>query len=274
MFRFRTLLVSAVLAMWPVLMVSHESEPDSNAVPSGSGGMESVDKMILIEGSEFLMGKDDQGDASPTHQVQVSSFYLDRYEVTNAEYFEFCEVTERKLPEYWGLEEYHSGPKFPDHPVVGVSWLDAQAYADWRGRRLPTEAEWEYAARGGLAGADYPFEGDLDSTKANFSKHRDHLGTQPVGSYPPNGYGLHDMAGNVVEWVADYYEADYYSESPTENPTGPEKGKFRVIRGGGWHSGPYCNRVFFRNALPAGWVDINVGFRCAKDVEPAEVEKP
>jgi formylglycine-generating enzyme required for sulfatase activity len=151
-----------------------------------------------------------------------------------------------------------------------VSWRDAAAFADWKGKRLPTEAEWEYAARGGLSGIDFPFEGDLDSTKANFSNHRYHLGTQPVGSYPPNAYGLYDMAGNVVEWVADYYDTDYYSSGVADNPTGPEKGRFRVIRGGGWHSGPSCNRVYFRNALPTGWVDINVGIRCARDAEPVE----
>ena len=86
-----------------------------------------------------------------------------------------------------------------------------------------------------------------------------------VGSYKPNGYGLFDMMGNVVEWVQDYYDRDYCASSPVHNPKGPDEGKFRVIRGGGWHTGPSCNRVFFRNALPVNWLDFNVGFRCAKD---------
>ncbi|UCE59185.1 MAG: SUMF1/EgtB/PvdO family nonheme iron enzyme, partial [Phycisphaerales bacterium] len=86
-----------------------------------------------------------------------------------------------------------------------------------------------------------------------------------VGTYPPNGYGLHDMAGNVVEWVADAYDKDFYKTSPRENPRNPRRGKFRVIRGGGWHSGPSCNRVYYRNALFNGWRDFNLGFRCAKD---------
>jgi hypothetical protein len=86
-----------------------------------------------------------------------------------------------------------------------------------------------------------------------------------VGSYPPNGFGLYDMQGNVVEWILDFYHPNYYSSSPSANPQGPSSGKFRVIRGGGWHSGPYCNGVYYRNALPPNWVDFNVGFRCAKD---------
>lgn len=88
-----------------------------------------------------------------------------------------------------------------------------------------------------------------------------------VGSYAANGYGLHDMQGNIVEWVWDYYDAGYYSSSPLSNPRASEPARFHVIRGGGWHSGPYCNRVYYRNALPANWVDFNVGFRCVKEVE-------
>ena len=123
------------------------------------------------------------------------------------------------------------------------------------------EAEWEYAALGGIEGKDFPNGDGLDSTLANFSS----SGTVPVGSYPTNGYGLCDMAGNVVEWVSDYYDGDYYENSPKKNPKGPDKGKFCVIRGGGWHSGKYCNRVVHRNALIKSWVDFNVGFRCARD---------
>ena len=221
--------------------------------------------LVLIPGGEFLMGKDGEGDHSPAHSVYIDSFYIDAYEVTNSQYFAFCEEMGHRLPEFWRMDEFNCGLDFPDHPVVGVSWRDAEKYADWAGKRLPTEAEWEYAARGGLVGKNYPKGDDLDSTLANYALKGWTKGTVPVGIYPPNGYGLYDMAGNVVEWVSDYYADDYYNTSPYKNPTGPEKGKFRVIRGGGWHSGPSCNRVFFRNALPPGWVDFNVGFRCAKD---------
>jgi iron(II)-dependent oxidoreductase len=220
--------------------------------------------MVLIPGGAFAMGAKGEGDHSPHHEVSIGAFYIDRYEVTNAQYYEFCEASARRLPEFWGMEAFRSGPDYPEHPVVGISWYDARAYAEWAGKRLPTEAEWEYAARGGLTDKEYPHGDGIDSTTANFTK-AELGGPVPVGSYPPNGFGLYDMAGNVVEWVADYYAGEYYSDSPFENPEGPEKGKFKVIRGGGWHSGPSCCRVFYRNALPANWRDFNVGFRCVKD---------
>jgi iron(II)-dependent oxidoreductase len=228
-------------------------------------------QLVLIPGGEFMMGRDGEGDCAPAHTVRIDSFYIDRYEVTNAEYYGFCQATDHPLPELWGMAEFHCGPEFPDHPVVGVSWRDANAYARWAGKRLPTEAEWECAARGGLVDMDYPNGPDLDPSLANYfirdpaQREQYRGGTAPVGRYPPNGYDLHDMAGNVVEWVADWYDAESYRASPRANPTGPETGKFRVIRGGGWHSGPYCNRVYYRNALPPQWLDFNVGFRCAKD---------
>jgi formylglycine-generating enzyme required for sulfatase activity len=221
--------------------------------------------MVLIPGGEFLMGTEGDGDDGPVHKVYVDSFYIDQYEVTNAQYFKFCQETDHGLPEFWGWDRFHCGPEYPDHPVVGVSWSDAEAYAEWCGKRLPTEAEWEYAARGGLVDRKYPNGDAIDSTMANYFIKESVKGTVPVGSYAPNGYGLYDMAGNVNEWVSDYYGWDYYSESPYENPKGPEKGKFRVLRGGGWHSGPFCNRVYFRSGLRPNWVDFNVGFRCAKN---------
>jgi len=218
--------------------------------------------MVLIPGGEFLMGVEDGEEDAPAHMVFIDPFYLDQYEVTNARYFEFCRATGRKPPGLWEMDAFRSGPDFPNHPVVGVTWGDAKAYAAWCGKRLPTEAEWEYSARGGLAAKNYPGGDEIDETQANYYPSE---GTEPVGSYPPNGYGLYDMAGNALEWVADYYEADYYTKSPYKNPTGPEKGKFRALRGGGWHTGPYCTRVYFRNGLPGQWIDFNVGFRCAKD---------
>lgn len=225
-------------------------------------------ELVLIPGGEFLMGDTSSGDHSPVHSVWIDSFYIDKYEVTNAQYQKYCEETDAELPEFWGMEEFNSGPDFPNHPVVGISCLEAKEYAEWRGMRLPTEAEWEYAARGGLVGKKYPHGDELDSTLANHTIKGVATGLIVVGSYPPNGFGLHDMAGNVVEWTADFYDKDYYQVSPERNPSGPEDGKFRVIRGGGWHSGPYCNRVYFRNALRSNWRDFNVGFRCVRGVQP------
>ena len=263
--------LTRVMLVWPLMVLAGGclqptmSPADRHIVPSA---------MVLIPGGEFVMGQNGDADHSPAHEVYVNSFYLDKYEVTNAAYLKFVEETGARLPEFWGMVRYRSGPAFPNHPVVGVAWSEAKAYAEWAGKRLPSEAEWEYAARGGLVGKNYPHGDELDPAVANYWQW-DVLkpsggGIVEVGSYPPNGYGLHDMAGNVGEWVADVYQEDYYKTSPPRNPNGPEKGKFRVIRGGGWHSGPYCNRVYFRNALPGQWRDYNIGFRCAEDAPQKE----
>lgn len=278
----RGLYLSLLLVLSPALC---DSETVLKREPAGSDGKASASEagygeiskaepeseMILIPGGEFVMGTGDDEEDAPIHEVYIDTFYMDPCEVTNAQYLEFCEATERPLPEFWGWDRFRCGPDYPDHPVVGVSWRDAKDYAEWRGKRLPTEAEWEYAARGGLEGKKYPHGDTVDSTTANYFRRGIseeqvlRRGTMPVGSFPPNGFGLYDMAGNVVEWVSDYYGWDYYNEGPYENPQGPEKGKFRVIRGGGWHSGPYCNRVYFRSGLRSNWLDFNVGFRCAKN---------
>jgi formylglycine-generating enzyme required for sulfatase activity len=224
-------------------------------------------ELILIPGGDFLMGANSEGDHSPVHLVRLDAFYMDRYEVTNAQYLSFCRATGHRVPEFWGMSGFRSGPEYPNHPVVGVSWRDAADYAAWCGKRLPTEAEWEYAARGGVGGLDFPNGDSLQPSDGNYNK-SNQGGAVAVGSYRANGFGLHDMQGNVVEWVADFYDAEYYASSPTDNPQGPERGRFRVIRGGGWHSGASCNKVYYRNALPPNWVDFGVGFRCAADSGP------
>ena len=221
-------------------------------------------EMVPIPAGEFIMGIEGDGDSSPAHQVRLDSFSIGKHEVTNAQYEKFCTETDRDLPFFWGKEDFRCGPDFPDHPVVSVTWSDAKAYAEWKGMRLPTEAEWECAARGGLVGMNYPNADEIEPAMANYWKSE---GTEPVGSYPPNGLNLHDMAGNALEWVSDKYDMDYYQSSPVENPLGPEKGKFRVVRGGGWHTGPGCIKVHYRNGLKSNWADFNVGFRCAKDAK-------
>ena len=223
-----------------------------------------VNESIFIPGGSFEMGHDSDGDHAPRHTVRLDGFYMDRYETTNAQYVAFCRATGRRMPEFWHQERYCSGPEFPNYPVIGISWYDARDYALWADKRLPTEAEWEFAARGGLKEKLFPW-GDLLSTRlANYSKSE--IGKpMPVGSYMDNGYGLFDMAGNVLEWVHDRYAPDYYAESLSENPWGPESGRFRVVRGGGWHTGPGCMAVHHRNALPSNWLDFAVGFRCARN---------
>lgn len=236
-----------------------------DVVQTGTGP--DAEEMVLIPAGEFVMGADeDSTDHGPAHRVVLSGYYIDRHEVTNARYAEFCEATGRALPMFWGMDAFRSGPAFPDHPVVGVSWNDAVAYARWRGKRLPSEAEWERAARGGREGAAFAHGDTLTPEDANHARSA-HGGPVAVGSYPANGYGLFDMTGNVCEWVADRYAADSYATGGGRDPAGPAHGRFRVIRGGGWHSGPSCCQVHYRNALPSNWLDFNVGFRCAKDGE-------
>lgn len=232
-----------------------------------SSGEEAPQDMVMIPGGSFWMGSEKgQAIASPRHPVDLQSFYMDIHEVSNREYEKFCLETGHKFPEFWGMHEYKSGPDFPDHPVVGVSHFDASQYAEWAGKRLPTEAEWEYAARGGLEDINYPYGDTADHARSRFNDPHAEKGPVERATYPPNDYGLFDMSGNVWEWVADWFSDSYYGESPEQNPAGPSTGTFRVFRGGGWHSGPGCTTVHRRNALPTHWVDFAGGFRCVKDI--------
>lgn len=134
-------------------------------------------------------------------------------EVTNQQYYDFCIATNNPFPQFWGIKEFRSGTDFFDYPVVGVSYF---------------EAEWEYAARGGMIGKNFPFGDQIDSTKVNYG--RKYKGILKVVSFPRNGFGLYDITGNVWEWTSDFYSNDYYADSPAENPKGPDIGRFKVIR--------------------------------------------
>jgi len=222
-------------------------------------------EMVLIEGGVYAMG--DPGSTEfPVHQVKVDDFWIDKTEVTNAQYFAYCEATDSELPMFWDMDRFRCGTEYPDHPVIGVSHNEAKKYAEWAGKRLPTEAEREYAARGGLAGLKYDIADTVGVDEAN-TKSAGQDGPVAVGTYRPNGYGLYDMVGNVREFVADRWAAfDGDPEAVLDNPTGPEVGRWRVIKGGGWFSGRGCNHIANRNVLPPAWRDFNVGFRCAQDV--------
>ena len=186
-------------------------------------------KMVLIPAGEFQMGSNDSDtdDEKSVHTVYVDAFYMDVYEVTNAQYKQFVDANPQ-----WGKDRipsrYHhgsylnhwTGNSYPrgkgDHPVMWVSWYGAMAYARWAGKRLPTEAEWEKAARGGLVGKRYPWGDSIDASKANHDKIA--WGITAVGIYPSNGYGLYDMVGNVWEWCLDAYDENFYKNSPRRNP--------------------------------------------------------
>lgn len=213
------------------------------------------------------MGKDSKEGANfnPTHKVKIDSFYMDRHEVTNREYLKLCEETGYKLPEFWNTDIFRSGEKFMDYPVIGVNYWDAKKFTEWVGKRLPTEAEWEYAARGGLVNKDFP-NGDKWSVEKETKDTSGWINLiYPVETYEPNGFRLYDMGGNVWEWVADRYSETYYELCEYNNPKGPDNGDNRVIRSGSWHSGLMCKKVFYRKGLISNWCDFAVGFRCAKD---------
>ena len=226
-------------------------------------------EMILIPAGEFIMGSPEgegsDDDEHPQHTVFLDAFYIDKREVTNAQYKQFMRATGHKAPSYWNDEKYNQ----PNQPVVGVTWHDAVAYAKWAEKRLPTEAEWEKAARGGLVGKKYPWGDSISHDDANYSDTggRDQWSkTSPVGSFPPNGYGLYDMAGNVWEWCADWYDSNYYSISPSENPAGPSSGSYRVLRGGSWYGAQLSIRCAHRGRRGARGMHGSLGFRCAQDL--------
>ena len=279
-----------------------------NVMVSDKDGM----VQILVPAGEFEMGAEGTSeDETPVHTVFLDTFVIDQTEVTQGMFAVFVTDTGYQTDaekEGWGWVypgsdnwEQVDGvtwrlPQGPadeantdqdDHPAVMVSWNDAAAYCDWAGRRLPTEAEWEKAARG-ADGRVYPWGSqDPEDTMLNMADSNlvvswadaelddGYTFTAPAGSYPQGAspYGALDMSGNVWEWTADWYGEDYYESSSASNPTGPSSGEFRVLRGGGWSSNTIGARSAYRNAFMPDYRDDNNGFRCAAVyVEPAPVK--
>jgi sulfatase modifying factor 1 len=276
-----------------------------------------LDGGTFLMGSEDQLAYPADGEG-PVRPVRLRAFWLDAYVVTNAAFARFVDATGHVtdaeqagssfvfgglLPDdfpptrgvaaapWWRLVEgadwrHPTGPQssshtLQDHPVVQVSWHDARAYCAWAGKRLPTEAEWEYAARGGLAQQPFPWGDALepDGThrmnvwQGRFpgenSRADGYLGTSPVDAFPPNAYGLHDMTGNVWEWTADWFTVSHgTSDTPRENPTGPDRGTHKASRGGSYlcHAS-YCRRyrVSARNAVTPESSTGNIGFRCVRE---------
>lgn len=265
------------------LFVSVNPKPSLAETIIGDDGAE----MVLIPAGEFLMGSDDGAydDEKPVHLVYVDAFYMDKYLVTNAQYKVFVDANPqwRKdlIPDAYHNGSYlhfWNGGSYPDgkgnHPVTRVSWYAAMAYARWAGKRLPTEAEWEKAARGGLVGMKYPLGNTIDENLANYDGN---VGdTTPVDRYMPNGYGLYDMSGNVWEWCFDEYDETFYANSPRRNPVaGGQVGNeftsvksIRVVRGGAWDCSATSLRVANRYGVTPTYANVDCGFRCARAVTP------
>jgi gamma-glutamyl hercynylcysteine S-oxide synthase len=269
-----------------------------------SGDTPTPENMVMVPGGAFLMGVDKEvnvntekmskikqlkyavsreafHDEGPAHNVIIDAFYLDQYEVSNKHYGEFLKATGHPAPAYW---DDHRRNK-PKQPVSGVNWNDANAYCSWANKRLPTEAEWEKAARGPDS-FKYPWGNDIDSSKANFGRKQEL--TANVDAYPQgkSPYGVYNMAGNVFEWVADWYDPNYYKTTKiTVNPAGPQEGVFlsatgtyidriavgkkRVIRGGSWYApaeSVSTTHRFWNDPMNNSY-GVGLGFRCARSVE-------
>jgi iron(II)-dependent oxidoreductase len=243
-------------------------------------GLPVPDGMVRIPPGWFLMGSDPQKDpdAGPQEQpqrwVHLDEFEIDRYEVSNSHYLRFVLATGRVGPPYWKADPFPD--KMAMHPVIGVSWEDALAYCHWIGKRLPTEAEWEKAARGS-DGRIFPWGNEPAGwLKSNIA----HPGSKRGVKYPPlanvnrydrgvSPYGVYQMAGNAGEWVADWFDPEYYGTATSYNPEGPAVGQDKVFRGGSWNEDPEVARSAGRGAGAPDHRSYLIGFRCAKSTTRA-----
>ena len=253
-----------------------------------------TDDQVLIPAGKFWMGRAlaffldsidivarDRMDDIPANKVYLDAFYIDKYSVTNVDYARFVEATGPRAPWHWPQGQIPDGEE--QLPVVNVSWFEATDYCTWVGKRLPTEAEWEKAARGGLDRNRYAWgDGEVNTfDEEGAIQHRPRRNTNKpvqaalgrkdamaVGSFPPNGYGLYDMVGNVIEWVNDWYDSNYYPFMSKENPRGPETGLYKSVRGSSWVDGRGhgdTNMVHYRKFTDPELRMTTIGFRCAKD---------
>ena len=289
----------------PSIEAAEQSDSSNRDMSSEITGKDGA-AMLLIPAGDFMMGSSEgRDDEQPVHRVSLDAFYLDKYEVTNALFQKFVEksnyetTAERQgraagvTPD--GEWDIISGANWlrpeggetvfesnrAEHPVVSISWYDADAYCRWVDKRLPTEAEFEYASRAGTRTIYWWGDGSPGSRRvANIadesSKRRfpslpimegyddGYERTAPVGSFDPNPWGLYDMIGNVWEWTADWYAEDYYRNSPERNPIGPLSGQYKVLRGGSWHNGPLGVRAAYRRSSQPAYPYDHIGCRCAK----------
>ena len=235
--------------------------PGMALIPQGAFEMGSrkslreLDPVSIFQADRHMLGPED-----PAHEVILDAYYIDLHEATNADYKKYIEATGFKTkPRYWNDPNFNQ----PNQPVVGTTWKESQAFCHWQNKRLPTEAEWEKASRGKRP-IKYPWGNEApDKTRLNFNNH---IGkTTAVGSYPTgkSDYGVFDLSGNVAEWVQDWHFPEYYLFSPKENPPGPERGHYKIIRGGNWKNNAEDVNLTYRNATVPKARSKTVGFRCA-----------
>jgi len=260
---------------------SSEGKPLEKRQPGGSPKSASVSllqaeiighdgaPMVLIPAGEFIMGSDKgDDDEQPIHRVFLDSYYIDKFEVTNGRFAKFVEAIHSEPP--WGFADQETPVVHANRPVRWVNWMDAVGYCLWAGKRLPTEAEWEKAARG-TDGRVYPWGNDPPTpAQAVFGLKEGaemvpSIGNREKGQSP---YGVRDLAGNLYEWTTDWYDEEYYQKIPAINPHGPAEGTAKVQRGGSYTNTPYRLRSSFRTKGDPTEHEPNVGFRCAQDAPP------
>jgi len=262
-----------------------QTHPSAGQLAPESTGQDGA-PLILVPAGAFPMGvppgdRDGGRDEYPRHEVYLDAFYIDKYEVTNGRYLEFVRTTGHRAPQHPkdATRNLWKGNTMPesvaDRPVVNVDWQDASAYCTWAGRRLPTEAEWEKAARGS-DDRRFPW-GNVEPTDKHLNYKQRWIGEKtlmPVGSYEAgkSPFGAYDMAGNVWEWVNDWYDPLYYEKSPPRNPKGPETGSHKVIRSSGWQVETPMVRIFTRVKSDPLMRNESTGFRCA--ASPIETTQP
>ncbi len=237
----------------------------SNGKPAAAALLDR--SMVLVPAGEFTMGSlGGDPDEQPVHKVYVGAFFMDKHQVTVSQYARFLEATHHDSPPEWTIMNKQANQS---RPIANVDWMEADAYCTWAGKRQPTEAEWEKAARG-TDGRTYPW-GNEPPTRfyANSGKEvwSNHSALSPVGTFEEgkSPYGIYDMAGNVWEWVSDWYDPDYYKTSPPRNPSGPRKGSHKVVRGGAWGSNGITDlRSADRETHLPSFRGFGTGFRCAK----------
>ncbi len=273
--------------------VKQEWTPEGRQLAAERVKLPAYDEMVRIPAGPFTMGSDKKTDRNaylvetPQRRVHLDAYEIDKYEVTAVQYLKFVLATNRSPQVDWKFDGGNFQETMAAHPIMHVTWYEADEYCTWAGKRLPTEAEWEKAARGDADARIYPWGNEMAGlSRSNYGRSglsgpvRDR--PERLLLYPPiisvykydnavSPYGIFQMVGNVAEWVADWYDKDYYKTAPDRNPKGPEKGTQKAFRGGGWIDSTPSVRVSQRNGTDPKTSMNWLGFRCARDVKDGDV---